>query len=438
MALTYLQVNLKSVLSFLLLYLAGLGTMQAQTTLQTFIDSALLKSPALRTNQATAKGNDIETERIKALLTAPKVGAEVSYLMTPVLANQNGNTTLELNPPRSLTDYNGYDLAITNGGLYRAVITLEQPLLNKSRYNAAAEQLKIQNDFLENNNRLTRHDLEKVITDSYLTCLTDIKQISVIKELQGVIQEQQRITTQLAAKGLLKQSDVQLLVIEAEQQDNALFTAKQNYRAHLLDLKLLAGMTDTTTVLIAPVEISKEVNPPAASGFLKKYALDSLNLVAEQHTFEQRYKPQFDFYSSGGLNTVYAPDIPNRFGLQFGLRFIQPIYDGRQRQINDRRIKLLEQATAYNSGYFVEQNKLRKLNLEEQIRSNELKAASLNRQLIQYNDLLKYYGQEIVAGQQSVINYLTVLRSKASIQNQLVLNTAEQQFLINNYNYWNW
>lgn len=430
--------NLKSVLSLFLLYLAGLGTLQAQTTLQGFVDSALLKSPVLRSNQATAKANEIEAERIKALLKSPKVGAEISYLMTPVLANENGNTVFEVNPSRSITDYNGYDLAITNGGLYRAVITLEQPLLNKSRYGAAAEQIKIQNDFLENNNRLTRHDLEKVVTDSYLTCMTDLRQISVIQELQQVIKEQQRITSQLAGNGLLKQSDVQLLAIESEQQANALFTARQNYRAHLLDLKLLAGITDTTTALLAPVEISKYANPPAVSGFLRKYALDSLNLMAEQHTFAQRYKPQFDFYSSGGLNTVYAPDIPNRFGLQFGLRFIQPIYDGRQRQINDRRIKILQQAATSNSSYFSEQNKLRKINLEEQIRSNELKAISLNKQITQYNDLLKYYAQQMAAGQVSVINYLTVLRSKAAVQNQLVLNASERQFLINNYNYWNW
>jgi hypothetical protein len=81
---------------------------------------------------------------------------------------------------------------------------------------------------------------------------------------------------------------------------------------------------------------------------------------------------------------------------------------------------------------------VRKINLEEQIRSNESQTVSLNRQLAQYNDLLNYYSQQVTAGQVSVINYLTILRSKAAIQNQLVLKASEKQLLINNYNYWNW
>ncbi len=81
---------------------------------------------------------------------------------------------------------------------------------------------------------------------------------------------------------------------------------------------------------------------------------------------------------------------------------------------------------------------MRKINLEEQIRSNESQTVSLNRQLAQYNDLLNYYSQQVTAGQVSVINYLTILRSKAAIQNQLVLKASEKQLLINNYNYWNW
>jgi hypothetical protein len=127
---------------------------------------------------------------------------------------------------------------------------------------------------------------------------------------------------------------MQLLNIESEQQQNALNTAHQNYRAHLLDLKMLAGVTDTTMAILNPIQLDKISADPVNSGFTKKYSLDSLSLAEERKVFNLRYKPQFDFYSSAGLNTVYAPDIPNRFGLQLGLRFVQPIYDGKQKQLN--------------------------------------------------------------------------------------------------------
>ncbi|MBK7700040.1 MAG: hypothetical protein IPJ39_15590 [Saprospiraceae bacterium] len=82
-------------------------------------------------------------------------------------------------------------------------------------------------------------------------------------------------------------------------------------------------------------------NKTFASNFLEKYRLDSLSLIAQLNVLELKYKPQLNLFANAGLNAVYAPTIPNRFGMSAGLSFTYNFYDGNQKLINRKKIQVL-------------------------------------------------------------------------------------------------
>ena len=63
---------------------------------------------------------------------------------------------------------------------------------------------------------------------------------------------------------------------------------------------------------------------------------------------------------------------------------------------------------------------------------------ALERQLAEYESVLADYGKEMEAGQVSVLDYITVLRSKIQTEKDRLLLRTNKQLVIAAYNYWNW
>lgn len=414
-------------------------TATAQKSLDYFLEQSYNNSPLLKNNSIRAEANKSETERIITTLKKPLIGAELNYLLSPIYSTDNSNPGFKINPSKNISSYYGYDLSATNGGLYRGIITLDQPLFNNQRIQVVNEQLSVQNQILDNNNRLTKHDLERLVTEQYLISLQDIEQQKAIQNIIDIISGQIKTTENLAANGLALQSDYKLLNVERQQQQTLLKASKDNYKIHLLGLNSLCGISDTSVVDLIPVTIephTKEKNYP--SGFIKQYQLDSLNLDVFKKSFDTRYKPLVSLYSSAGLNAVYAPNIYQRFGWIAGIKLTKTLFDGRQKEMNAKRIKILQQETSVNTDFFEKQNASRKALLQQQIISVETQMQSLQQQIREYDDLLNYYKNQIINGQVSVINYITILRSKANLQFNLVSLQTNRAISINNYNFWNW
>ena len=68
----------------------------------------------------------------------------------------------------------------------------------------------------------------------------------------------------------------------------------------------------------------------------------------------------------------------------------------------------------------------------------EERQKALEKQLSEYESVLSDYGKEIKAGQVSVLDYLTVLRSKVQMEKDLLLLRTNRQLVIAAYNYYNW
>ena len=426
--------NIKSgaVLGFLLCICV---VSHAQTNLDYYINAAKTNSPLIKDNQNQSEATKIEVERLKALYTKPQVGITASYLFAPVVSQDNGKTTLLLNPENPVK-YIGQDVGLTNGGLYQGLIGVNQPLFMQSKFKVIADEAMISTKVNENNIRLTNYELEKIITDQYILCLQDLNQIKFLNKYIGLLNEQKDLVTKLVNGSVFKLSDVTLLNIEIQSQLIALQSSQASYKKNLMDMNTIAGITDTSYHELTATALQLST-ANSISSFIEKYSLDSSVLIAQQKVFELRYKPQWNVFANGGINAANISTLPRRFGITAGISYTKTLFDGRQKEINQRRTTtLLKTSQAYKES-FLNQNVARKNNLSEQIKAIDARVALSETQVHEYDKLLSYYKQELIRGQISIINYVNTVKSAMALEKEFITMQTNRQLLINTYNYWN-
>jgi outer membrane protein TolC len=408
----------------------------SQNDLSYYINTARQNSPLINDNQTQSKVSQLEADRLKALYTKPQIGITANYLFSPIINLDDNTTKFEANSAGA-TNYLGYDFAAANGGQYQALLNINQPLFNGQKLKIVSEQTTIASEINRNNVKLTGHDIEKLVTDQYILCLQDSKQNEYAKGMLELLSEQKTVIQKLVAASIYKQSDLTLLNIEYQNflLQSATYTAV--YRRDLMDLNILCGINDTSLVGLKNIDLK-----PAASAqnslFNEKYRLDSLNLVAAKNIFELKYRPQFSAIANTGLNAVYAPTIPSRFGANAGFTFTYNFFDGKQKYINRNKTDLLLKSVSFYRDNFITQNTVRKAKIMNELNSYTDRISITQQQLKDYDILLSQYKKEILTGQLSVINYVITLKNMATMQRDNSLLSTQQQLLINAYNFWNW
>jgi hypothetical protein len=410
--------------------------LMAQRTLSYYLEQAKLNSPVIKDNKNQLEATGIEADRLKSLYTRPMISLTANYMLAPAYVRDNGKNKLQLNP-KEATDYTGYEIGATNGGMYKALLNIDQPLWNAGRYSTIAEQAMVSGRINENNIHLTEHDIEKLVTDQYILCLQDMRQASYVQQLLDIITSQQAVVQKLATAGIVRLSDVTLLNIEKQSQLTALNTYQSAYRRDLMDLNVLCGIPDTTYQLLRDVQLT--ITPAQSfSQFDEKYRLDSLNLAVAEKVFNLKYKPQVNLFANTGLNATYLPAIYNRFGVSTGINFIMILSDGKQKRLNHQKTDLLLKSTQSYKENFNAQNIIRKNRILGELQAVRGRLQLMQQQLKDYQALLENYKAELIKGQLSVINYTNTLKNVAALERDVVLLETNQQLLINAYNYWNW
>ena len=408
----------------------------AQNRLDYFISQAVKNSPLINENNSLNKVNELEAKRLKAIYTKAQIGITANYLFAPIIATDNNKTVFEPNSSGAV-NYYGYDLGASNGGEYRAMVNITQPLFGAEKYKTAAEQVSIETRINENNTKLTAHDIGKIVTDQFILCLQDSKQIADAETFVTLLADQNEILIRLTQSGIYKQSDLILLTIEQQNFQAQVETLKANYRRDLLELYTICGIDNTATVQLQSTEL--QLYPKVRNSiFTESFRLDSLNLAARQNVFELQYKPQINLYADAGLWALTTSTIPQRFGMSAGVSLSWNLFDGRQKELNRQKTMLLQRNTSFQKNYFETQNKLRLGNILGEIKATENQIGLTQNQLNKYDVLLEAYKKEVSAGQISIIDFLTILKNKASLAGQYHLLFLRKQSLINAYNYWNW
>lgn len=421
-----------------LLILAALlmaNAARSQTTLDYFLQAARENSPLIKDNRNQAQASRLELDRIRAQYFRPQLGVSATYMMSPVLVQDNGRNALQLNP-QSPAKYIGQDLGLTNGALYQGLVAVNQPLFMQSRYQVYSDETRTLTAVNENNIRITGFDLDKVVTDQYILCLADLQQLAFLDKYLGLLAAQRALVEKLAAASVFRLSDLRLLDIEIRTQAIAKQGAEGSYRRNLADLNTLAGVQDTGYHRLEETGIDLAENN-GQSAFTEKFSLDSALLGMQQKVFELRYKPQWNLFANGGLNAANIDLVQRRWGFAGGISFTRILFDGRQKAIAQHRTRVLQSTAAAYRDNFLRQNAVRKAGLLQQLRSVEERLALTGSQVEAYQQLLENYRQELAGGQLSVINYVNTVKNAIGLERELSALRINRLLLINTYNYWN-
>ncbi|HVO75448.1 MAG TPA: TolC family protein, partial [Ignavibacteriaceae bacterium] len=322
----------------LIFFLSLSGSILSQYNLDYFIKNALANSPRIKNFNNLFFINDLQKKIDEAENSALRVYLTADYLFAPYF---NNDKLISINPaPEAI----GYDVGITNGGLYSALLNVEKNIFNGALLNALNEQRTVQGKSYENQKLNEEHDLIKLITDQYLNTFQYLELYSLSKEIVNNLQNRLKISGDLVTKGLSDMHSYLLLKVEARSQQINLDQTHQNYIGSLLQLYSISGINDTQIVSIDSVNLSLSTKVED-SRFLTQYYLDSLSAAAQQNIFETGYLPQIKLFFNTGLNAVELNDIQNKFGLSAGINLSMPILDGGKKDLMRQQTLISENST---------------------------------------------------------------------------------------------
>jgi outer membrane protein TolC len=421
---------MKRTLFFFVFFLPAIAA--SQFDLQFFIQSAYKNNPQINEFQKTFAQAGLERESISAENLLPKISLTADYLFAPYF--NNTGKLVSTNPDANAV---GYDVGITNGGLYSTQLNIEKNIFNGSVVDALSSQTMLQEHTAKNNIESAKHEIEKQVTDQYLQTFLSLSLLKLENENLGYLHEEQAVAEQLFEGGFLKQTDRLLLNIEIENSTIAVTNLSSQYRTNVNQLLTLCGIRDTADIAIDSVQLSLHTTVEDHH-FEKRYELDSLASVNLQAISENKYLPQVTLFFNTGLNAVELSGIQRKVGFSAGVNFAYPLYDGGQRSISRQQNELSLQTISFykeNTRTVIENQKsIAKTRIDIQKKNLE----RLQVQIRNYSTVLTVSETEFKQGIISVVEYLTLLRNFIDLKKNLVSMQHDYQMEISNYNYWNW
>lgn len=413
------------------------GGQEKSDGLEYYIRAAKENSPLIKDCRNRAEIQDVELQRLDAMYRHSRLEADGEYLFVPVISRDGGQTSFKWNAQNG-DDYWGYDLGESSGHLH-AGVTWTQPLLGGSRYKAAKEASEITRRIVDNEISLEEHQLERTVTERYILCLLDKIQVSYADSVAELLSRQMLAVGKLVGNGLAKQSDIRLLEIEIDSNDEYREAMLQDGRSHLADLNLICGVGSAEGLNIADISVVEtSFLADGSSRFDEKFRLDSLDAAMSLKTYRLQYLPHLDLFAGGGMQTGAFRGWYRHFGVSAGLSFSWTIFDGRQRRLKERQTRLQQQTiNAYRENFGHQRNTHIQQCLEE-LAGFDRRESAMERQIEEYDAVLSAYEKEIAAGQVSVLDYITVLRRLIQARRDYMLLKTNRQLAVVAYNYWNW
>jgi outer membrane protein TolC len=400
--------------------------------LEFFIDSAYANSPVIKDNQNKLKYSELSLKQSVAELASPKVFLASEVLFAPYL--NNGANIITAYPSEKAI---GYDVGITNGGLYSATANASLPLITVAGKKAYHDVYSAETESYNNQVELTKHEIEQTVTYQYVTCYLSELQIDYVQRAIKLLEDQKAIVKDLVNSGISKQSDYILMGIEIQNQQINLSQFQSDYSTAFLQLKTYCGIKDSSIQKIAlPAIPIRQLNNN--SKFLRIYKTDSMQIIASQHVFNLKYKPALNLYANGGLNAVELPGIQSKFGVSAGLNFNWMIYDGKQKRMEQQKDALLLNTSETYKMSFLKQHELKKQNALKEISNLDKIMFQKKQQMAGFEQLLQLYKVQFGQGQISVIDYLNTVKNYIELQRDIALSEANKLLIINEYNYLNW
>ena len=326
----------------------------------------------------------------------------------------------------------GYDEAITNGGLYSALLGASVPMFNGGRKRSQLDAIAVQGETVRTSAANTVLDLRRAITAQYITTYADQRSSSFIGSQVRLLEEEERVMRKLVERGVYQQTDLLTLQVNLQGQRITLHRSQALFRNDLHQLDQLCGISDTTSAsLIAPALAPPSGFERSSSPVIQQFALDSVTNTIADRTVNAAYQPRLTAGADLGLNAISLNTIPNRFGGSAGLNLSVPIYDGRQRKLEHNKVALRENTRKVYRDFYLDQLDQRHAQFSEALERSTALLTDLRKQSSEEDRLIELYRLELESGLVRLTDLFMVLANHATTSTSLIQAEADRARIIN-------
>ena len=407
-------------IAFFILALVAAGSVAAQQKdLGFFISQAYNNSPLLKDFQNQVLTNQLDSQRIRATYK-PQVNGTSNALYAPVIGGY------------------GYDGAITNGGQLAALVGVNQSLTGRKLMNAQYETLRLQNRSIENTGQLTEQDLTRTITTQYITAFGDMQQLNFAREINALLKKEEGLLKKLTENNVYRQTDYLTFLVTRQQQELTIKQLTIQLQNDYATLNYLSGVVDTAEAsLVDPGLTMRPLPDISQSVFFQKFTIDSLTLLNSRALVDLSYKPKASLFADGGYNSTFADHGYKNFGTSFGVNLSVPIFDGRQRKIQQAKITIAERTRTNYRDFFKNQYSQQLSQLNQQLRGTVELIAAINNQIKYAEGLINVNIKLLETGDAKIADLVIAVNNYLTAKNLLTQNTVSRLQIINQINYWN-
>jgi outer membrane protein TolC len=330
----------------------------------------------------------------------------------------------------------GYDEVITDGGNYTGLVGVSQNIFNKKEVSNKYSSVELQKQLTDNSMKVSVNELKKIITDQYLTSITNYNDFNFNTTFLELLVKEDEIVKQFVISGICKQTDYLSLLIETQSQEILVAQLKNQIKKDQLQLNTLCGITDSVTY--KPVEPEILINGSADisnSPSYIQYKIDSLRIENEKSSIDLRYRLKVNWFADAGFMTSTPLNFYKHFGYSAGVGLNIPIYDGKQKDLEKHKLSFDE-----NSRKMYETNYKKKYFQQLQQFTHELKSLNemslqIEKQLITSEELVKALKKELEAGIVQMTEYINAIKNLRNITRNLNLINMQKLQVINEMNY---
>ena len=401
---------------FFLIFFRGA---QSQTfDLSYYIGQGIQNSPLLKDYQNQISAATIDSILVRAA-QKPLIEAKSELYYAPFYKNF------------------GYDEVVTDGGSYQIVAGVSQSIFNKKELENKFQSIVLQKESSGNASKLSESELKRLITNQYLTTFSDFSDLSFNESFLDLMNNENEIVKQFVNSGIYNQTDYLSLLIETQGQEMQVSELKAKYKSDLILLNQICGITDvnTTIALAQPVILKAAVVNLSQSPFLVQYKLDSLIIINEKAALDVKYKPKVSWFADAGVLTATPENFYKHFGYSAGISLSVPIWDGKQKNYDLKKLEISENTRSTYQTSFKNQYSQQLLQLNEELSSMRDLLVRLEKQQATSDQLVGLLKSQLDAGNVLMVDYISALKNVRTISKNITEVQINILLTINEINY---
>lgn len=407
-------------LTFVTLLLCVAGRVCAQSkSLDYYIDQSIQNSPLLKEINNNILLNRIDSLRILATYMPQVTGNSNNYI-APVIHSY------------------GYDEIITNVRNFNEQVSASKLLVSRRNLHIRFNGIQLLNDSLLAAGNITQQDLKRTITAAYIAAYGSWRQYHYNQEIYNLLSKEDTVLKKLTQANVYRQTDYLTFLVTMQQQHLLITQSTIQYKNDFATLNYLSGLFDTSFVpLDSPSLELAQLPDLAGSVFYRKFTIDSLLLKNAGEQIDLAYLPKVNLSADAGYVSSLAITPYKNFGAAAGVVVTVPIYDGRQRKLQHRRLDILENTRVNYRDFFATQYSQQIAQLTQQLNLTRQLVDETNNQLKYVRTLIDVNRRLLATGDVRIADYVIAINNYLSAQSIVTQNLVSEYQIITQINYWN-